>query len=123
MTTPKEAFEPREDPLLFEHIATVIFQFENLNQCSQKEIGVRYIAVAINGLIKIKSVIRKRHTNDFYGYCTRSRNNIRKSTANRKWGHWSSMNFSSEIWNRLDPAIREAKSLTAFKRGLSKAIL
>ena len=38
-------------------------------------------------------------------------------------GHWSSINFGSEIWNRLDPAIRESESLTAFKRGLSKAIL
>ena len=60
---------------------------------------------------------------NFHGYYTRSRNNIRKSTANRKWGHWSSINFSSVIWNRLYPAIREAESLTAFKRGLSKAIL
>ena len=40
---------------------------------------------------------------DFHGYYTRSRNNIRKSTANRKWGYWSSINSSSEIWNRLDP--------------------
>ena len=60
---------------------------------------------------------------DFHGYDSTSIKNICKSTANRKWGHWSSIKFSSEIWNRLDPAIREAESLTAFKRGLSKAIL
>ena len=60
---------------------------------------------------------------DFQGYCIRSRSNTRKSTANRKWVHWSSIDFSSEIWNRLDPAAREAESLTAFHRGLSKAIL
>ena len=50
---------------------------------------------------------------NFQGYYTRSRNNICKSTVNRKWGHW----------NRLDPTIREAETLTAFKHGLSKAIL
>ena len=55
---------------------------------------------------------------NFHVYYTRSRNNILKSTANRKWGHWS-INFSSEIWNRLDPAIREGETLTAFKHGLS----
>ena len=60
---------------------------------------------------------------NFHGYYTRYRNDIRKSTASRKWGHWSSISFSLEIWNRLDPTIREAESLTAFKHGLSKAIL
>ena len=46
-----------------------------------------------------------------------------KSTANRKWSHWLSISFSSEICIRLDPAIREAELLTAFKHGLSKATL
>ena len=38
-------------------------------------------------------------------------------------GHCSSIKFSSEIWNRSDAALREAKSLNVFKRGLLKAVL
>lgn len=35
----------------------------------------------------------------------------------------SSVNFSSNFWNSLDTTLRKAESLTAFKCGLSKAIL
>jgi len=48
---------------------------------------------------------------------------IRKYTANRTWGNWSSINFCSEIWNRLDISLRDAELLTSIKRGLSKAFL
>jgi len=60
---------------------------------------------------------------NFHSYNTRSRNNICKYTANRTWRHWSSINFCSEIWNRLDISLRDVESLTSFKRGLSKAVL
>ena len=60
---------------------------------------------------------------DFHKYYTRSRNDIRKSSTRRRWGHWSSVNFSADIWNgRLDTSLRNAESLSAFKRGLSKVI-
>ena len=57
---------------------------------------------------------------DFHGYNTRSRNDVRKSSATRRWGHWSSVNFSADVWNGLDISLRNANSLPAFKRGLSK---
>ena len=57
---------------------------------------------------------------DFHSYYTRSRNDIRKSRATRRWGHWSAVNFSADIWNGLDTTLRNAESLPAFKRGLSK---
>lgn len=59
---------------------------------------------------------------DFHSYYTRSRNDIRKSSATRRWGHWSSVNFSADIWNGLDTSLRNAESLPAFKRGLSKVV-
>ena len=51
---------------------------------------------------------------DFHDYYTRSTNDILKSSATRRWGHWSSVNFNSSIWNCVD---------TSLKCGLSKAIL
>ena len=60
---------------------------------------------------------------DFHSYYTRSRNDIRKSSATRRWGHWSAVNFSADIWNGLDTSLRNAESLPAFKRGLSKIII
>ena len=59
---------------------------------------------------------------DFHSYYTRSRNDIRKSSATRRWGHWSSVNFSADIWNGLDTSLRNAESSPAFKRGLSKVV-
>ena len=59
---------------------------------------------------------------DFHSYYTRSRNDICKSSATRRWGHWSAVNFSADIWNGLDTSLRNAESLPAFKRGLSKII-
>ena len=59
---------------------------------------------------------------DFHSYYTRSRNDIRKSSATRRWGHWSSVNFSADTWNGLDTSLRNAESLPTFKRGLSKVI-
>ena len=53
-------------------------------------------------------------------YCnTRSKNNIRKSASSRNWGHWSSTNFASNDWNKLDLSIRQSPSLASFKRALS----
>lgn len=57
---------------------------------------------------------------DFHGYNTRSRNDVRKSSATRRWDHWSSVNFSADILNGLDISLRNANSLPAFKPGLSK---
>ena len=38
---------------------------------------------------------------DFHSYYTRSRNDIRKSSATRRWGHWSSVNSSADIFTFL----------------------
>ena len=46
---------------------------------------------------------------DFHSYYTRSRNDIRKSSATRRWGHWSSANFSADIWNGLDTSLRNVE--------------
>ena len=53
---------------------------------------------------------------------TRSRDDIRKSSATGRRGHWSSVNFSADIWNGSHTSLRNAESLPAFKRGLSKVI-
>ena len=58
---------------------------------------------------------------DTHNYNTRSRNNIRKSLANRNWGLWTSINFASNDWNQLDLAIREEKSLSKFKQIICRA--
>ena len=64
-----------------------------------------------------------RRNGEFHDYYTRSRNDIRKSSATRRWVGWSSVNFSSNIWNRSDTSLREAETLSSFKCGLSEAIL
>ena len=55
---------------------------------------------------------------DNHDYNTRSKNNIRKSASSRNWGHWSSTNFASNDWNKLDLSIRQSPSLASFKRAL-----
>ena len=55
---------------------------------------------------------------DKHDYNTRSKNNIRKSASSRNWGHWSSTNFASNDWNKLDLSIRQSPSLASFKRAL-----
>ena len=67
-------------------------------------------------------VARTPGNGEFHDYYTRSRNDIRKFSATRRWGHNSSVNFSSNIWNRLDTSLREAETLSSFKCGLSKAL-
>lgn len=59
---------------------------------------------------------------EFHDHNTRSRNNIRKSAANRRWGHWSSINFAADVWNSLDISLRDSSSLFIFKRNIKKAI-
>ena len=49
---------------------------------------------------------------------TRCKNDIRKSASSRNWGHWSSTNFASNDWNKLDLSIRQSSSLASFKRAL-----
>ena len=61
-------------------------------------------------------------TGDSHSYSTRSRNDIRKSSAARRWGHRLSVNFSSNTWNGLDTSLRNVEPLPAYKRGLSKVI-
>ena len=53
-----------------------------------------------------------------HDYNTRSKNNIRKNASSRNWGHWSSTNFASNDWNKLDLSIRQSPSLASFKRAL-----
>ena len=57
---------------------------------------------------------------DYHSYHTRSRTDIRKSSATRRWGLWSSVNFGADIWNGLDTSLRNTESLPVAKRGLSK---
>ena len=54
---------------------------------------------------------------------TQVRDDIRKSSATGRRGHWSSVNFSADIWNGLHTSLRNAESLPAFKRGLSCSLL
>ena len=56
-----------------------------------------------------------KHNHD---YNTRSKNNIRNSASSRNWGHWSSTNFTSNDWNKLDLSIRQSPSLASFKTAL-----
>ena len=51
---------------------------------------------------------------DFHDYYKRSRNGIRKSSATRRWVHWSLVKFSCNIWNRLDISLKEAETLSSF---------
>ena len=55
---------------------------------------------------------------DKHEYNTRCKNNIRKSASRRNWGHWTSINFASNDWNKLDLSIRQSPSLASFKRVL-----
>ena len=52
---------------------------------------------------------------DKHNYNTRCKNNIHKSAASRNWGHWSSTNFASNDWNKLDLSIRQSPSLASLK--------
>ena len=38
---------------------------------------------------------------DFHNYDTRSRKNLRKTAAKRRWGHWASINFCKRLFCRL----------------------
>ena len=48
-------------------------------------------------------------------YNTRSKSNIPKTAAERKWGHWTTINFASNNWNELPQGIRQARDLHTFK--------
>lgn len=56
---------------------------------------------------------------DFHCYSTRSRNNLTKTAAKRRWGH---INCATE-WNSPDLSLRDADSLSSFKRSLSEATI
>jgi hypothetical protein len=60
---------------------------------------------------------------DFHRYNTRSKNNIRKTKASRRWGHWTTVNFVSEVWNSLDDDLKGSTSITSFKNRLEKTEL
>ena len=51
-----------------------------------------------------------------HDYNTQFRNNLRKTTAKSRWGHWTSINFAANEWNSLDLSLREATSLSSFKQ-------
>lgn len=59
---------------------------------------------------------------DIHGYNTRSRENLRKTAAERRWGHWTNINFAANEWNTLDLSLREAASLPK-RVGDNKTIL
>jgi hypothetical protein len=60
---------------------------------------------------------------DFHRYNTRSKNNIRKTKASRRWGHWTTVNFVSEVWNSLDDDLKGSTLITSFKNRLEKTEL
>ena len=43
---------------------------------------------------------------------------VRVHISRRNWGHWTSINFASNDWNKLDLSIRQSPSLASFKRVL-----
>ena len=55
---------------------------------------------------------------DKHEYNTRCKNNIRKSASRRNWGHWTSINFASNDWNKLDLSIRQSPSSASIRRVL-----
>ena len=46
-----------------------------------------------------------------------------KTTAKRRWGHWTTNTFAANEWNSLDLSLREAASLSSFKRNPSTVTL
>lgn len=48
------------------------------------------------------------------GYNSRSKFNILKTAAKRKWDHWTSINFASNDWNDLNRDTREARGIATF---------
>ena len=59
---------------------------------------------------------------NYHNYNTRSKRNIRKSSAHRRWGHWITSNFAADAWNALPLSLRDVPTLSQFKRGIKKAI-
>ena len=60
---------------------------------------------------------------NFHNYNTRSKRNIRKSSAHRRWGHWTSTNFAADAWNALPLSFRDEPSLNQFKRRIKTSPL
>ena len=46
--------------------------------------------------------------------------NVTKTTAKRRWGHWTSKKLAANEWNSLDLSLRETASLSSFKQNPSK---
>ena len=46
-----------------------------------------------------------------------------KTTAKRRWGHWTTNTFAANECNSLDLSLREAASLSSFKRNPSTVTL
>ena len=59
---------------------------------------------------------------NYHNYNTRSKRNIRKSSAHRRWGHWITSNFAANAWNALPLSLRDVPTLSQFKRGIKKAL-
>ena len=55
---------------------------------------------------------------DFHNYNTRYKNNIRKTKAKRRWGHWTVVFRATEDWNSLTESIRNIAELKDFKKVL-----
>ena len=96
---------------------------EALNKRNWKSLARRraehratFIYKCLNNLFSHRFNIK--FNKDKHDYNTRCKNNIRKSASNRNWGHWTSTNFASNDWNKLDLSIRQSASLASFKRVL-----
>ena len=51
---------------------------------------------------------------NYHNYNTRSKRNIRKSSAHRRWGHWITSNFAADAWNALPLSQRDVPTLSQF---------
>ena len=59
---------------------------------------------------------------NYHNYNTRSKRNIRKSSAHRRWGHWITSNFAADAWKALPLSLRDVPTLSQFKSGIKKAL-
>ena len=72
-------------------------------------------------LVSISKTFQCNLNGEFHIYNRRFKQNIRKSSAKRRWSHITTINSEASVWNKLDLSLRESKSLSVFKIGLSKA--
>ena len=111
---------PRPDFMLCQVRAESWNGSRNLKKISSLEIvGIPFARSARIKQVKVRAenLPRARHWEWSLGF----RNNIKKVAVNRRWGHWTTLNFAANDWNALDVTLREASTRTIFKYDLSKA--